>query len=76
MEPRDNDPERSGIEHSSRTLFLVILAIIVALILAFLIFRPNPGGRSTQHSAATASHQKSAPPTWTKAEHKRKAAGS
>jgi len=59
MEPSAPHPVRNGSGRAGPILFFIILGLIVAAILAFILFHPRPNGSSTltgpdAHSASPA----------------------
>jgi hypothetical protein len=53
MSAPEPNPQKQG-DGKSKTLVLVMLGLVVAFIVAFLVFRPNPSG--TGHPTSTSSH--------------------
>lgn len=54
MEPTDSTSAQAPHKSGSR-LFLVLVGIIIVLIAAFLVLRPNPSGTSPKNGSTTAS---------------------
>jgi hypothetical protein len=51
LPPKDDRPQRS-----SRTLFFVMLGVILLFIVAFLILKPDPTGAGHSSTPATTDH--------------------
>ena len=56
MEPTPNSRDKSS-NQSSRFLFFIMVALIVAAFAAFLVLRPNPSGVAPNSKASPSSQQ-------------------